>query len=340
VTRHGGHVAKYLGDGLLVYFGWPQAFEDQAVRALRAGREAVATVREIAVDEGHLDSRVGIATGEVVVGELVGAASRDADAITGETPNLAARLQSEAEPSQVVVDETTKNLVEGYFELDDIGCRVLKGFAEPLSVWRVVAERDGASRFATVASRHATAFKGRDKELAQLLQSWRQAKAGAGQVVLLSGEAGIGKSRLLLALREAIAGEPHVRMRYQCSPYHTKDAFYPVVHQLRRAAGIGERDQNFEKLDRLEHLLSQTGNSGREAMPLFSSLLSIPTEERYPPLNLSPQQVKDRIIGALIDNIRELSRGQPVLLQDSQAVCAPNGTGVNIVVTQVRVQGQ
>jgi len=229
VTRYAGHVAKYLGDGVLVYFGWPRAHEDQAERAVRAGLDAVAAVGALELGgEGKLGARAGIATGQVVIGDLVGEAGRDADAVSGETPNLAARLQEVGAAGQVAIDAVTRHLIGEAFDIEDLGARELKGFAAPISAWRVVGERALESRFEAAHAGHLTTLVGRQHEVNLLLDRWEQARAGEGQAVLLAGEAGIGKSRITQVLRARISEERHTDLRYQCSPHYQSTALPPT----------------------------------------------------------------------------------------------------------------
>lgn len=314
VTRYGGHVAKYLGDGVLAYFGWPQAYEDQAERAVRAGLNAVEVVKDVQIGDGRsLAARVGIATGQVVVGDLVGEGGRDAEAVTGETPNLAARLQGVAEPGQVVISDTTRQLVGQTFNLNDLGQLDLKGFDQQLRAWNVVSEATVDSRFEASHGLTLTRFVGRKTERQLLFDRWELAKDSEGQVILLSGEAGIGKSRMVQAIREHVAAEHHYRLRYQCSPYHTNSAFFPIIQRLERAAGFLGNDVDEDKLDKLEELLAMSGESIDEVAPYFAMLLSLPWLERYGARELSAQQVRDRTVEALIGQILSLSRQRPVL---------------------------
>ena len=226
LQRFGGFVAKYMGDGVLVYFGYPQAHEDDAERAVRAGLELVGAVSSLKTD-APLQTRVGIATGLVVVGDLIGSGASQEQAIVGETPNLAARLQGIAEPNSVVIAESTRKLVGSLFELRDIGPQELKGLSDVVRAWAALRPSSVESRFDAFHASGVTELVGREEELELLLRRWSKAKAGEGQVVLLSGEPGIGKSRLTAALLERLASEPHTRLRYFCSPQHTDSAFYP-----------------------------------------------------------------------------------------------------------------
>jgi class 3 adenylate cyclase len=227
VQRFGGFVAKYMGDGVLVYFGYPQAHEDDAERAVRAGLQLAAALGDLKT-HAALQTRVGIATGLVVVGDLIGSGESQERGIVGETPNLAARLQGLAQPNSVVVAESTRKLLGNLFELEDLGARDLKGITGPLRAWTALRPSAVASRFEALHASDLTELVGREEELELLVRRWTKAKAGEGQMVLLSGEAGIGKSRLTAALLERLATEPHTRLRYFCSPQHTDSSFYPM----------------------------------------------------------------------------------------------------------------
>lgn len=314
VTRYGGHVAKYLGDGVLAYFGWPQAYEDQAERAVRAGLDAVAAVSDVRLDDGGaLTARVGIASGLVVIGDLVGDAGSDEEAVTGETPNLAARLQQSAAPGEVVIGSTIRRLIGRAFELERLRPQALKGFAKQVPTWRVLRQSAMESRFEAHQAGSPLPLIGRDQELALLLERWRQAKGNEGQMVLLSGEAGIGKSRLTRALIDAVAQERHVRIRYQCSPYHTDSALYPAIQQLCRAAGFTPNDAPQVKIDKLEALLALASNASDETAVLLAALLGLAGEARYGELALTPPQQRAQTLQALLAQLLGLARQQPVL---------------------------
>src|SRR6516165_2528541 len=255
VRRFGGFVAKYMGDGVLVYFGYPQAHEDDAERAVRAGLELVKAVSNLKTDTA-LQTRVGIATGLVVVGDLIGSGGSQEQAIVGETPNLAARLQGMAAPNSVVIAESTRKLIGNMFELEDLGAQNLKGIAGPALAWAVLQPSSVESRFEAFHATGLTDLVGREEELDLLLRRWSRAKSGEGQLVLLSGEAGIGKSRLTAALLERLATEPHTRLRYFCSPHHQDSAFYPVVTQLKRAAGFKGEHGGEARLQKLRAVLA------------------------------------------------------------------------------------
>jgi class 3 adenylate cyclase len=282
VQRFGGFVAKYLGDGVLVYFGYPQAHEDDAERAVRAGLELVATVGALKT-HAPLQTRIGIATGLVVVGDLIGSGASQEQAIIGETPNLAARLQGIAEPNTVVIADSTRKLVGNLFELRDLGAQDLKGIG-PVPAWAAVRPSSVASRFDALHASGLTELVGRDEELELILRRWSKAKTGEGQVVLLSGEPGIGKSRLTAAALERLAAEPHTRLRYFCSPQHTDSPLYPIISQMERAAGFAHEDNAQAKLDKLDVLLAQSSTPQQDAA-LFAEMLSLSNDGRYPSLD-------------------------------------------------------
>ena len=314
VERWGGHVAKYMGDGVLVYFGWPQAHEDEAERAVRAGLELNAAVGRLqGGSSSPLTARVGIATGLVMVGELIGEGAAQEEAVVGDTPNLAARLQALAESGTVVISQATRNLVGGLFELADLGPRRLKGFAEPLAVWRVEGEGLAEGRFEALHGEHLTPLVGREHELGVLLERWAWAKDGDGQVVLLSGEPGIGKSRVIRALRERLADEPYMPLSHYCSPYHTNSALHPVIGLLERAARFERDEPPEEKLTKLEAVLARSSDRLDEVVPLLAALLGVPTGERYSALALTPEMQKRRTLQVLVDQLAGLAAQQPVL---------------------------
>ncbi len=311
VARYDGTVAQYLGDGLMIYFGWPNAHEDDAVRAVRAGLDIVATVKGLAAPD-PLAVRIGIATGPVVVGHSADEQS-DASLAVGETPNIAARLQSLAEPDAVILADNTRRLIAGTFELDDLGSHDVKGISAPVSVYRVVGESALESRFEAAHQIALTPLVGRDEEIGLLLKRWEQACDGDGQIVVVSGEPGIGKSRITQTLRERIGGEAHVRLRYQCSPYHINSAFHPIIDQLARAARFAREDGAEARLDKLESLLRQTPGEAPAPLALFATMLSLPAD-RFPPLPPSAQQQKQDFIAALADQTVALSTSSPVLM--------------------------
>ena len=317
IQRFDGHVAQLLGDGLLVYFGYPQAHEDDAERAIRTGLDMLAAMATLNTrverDKGiRLAIRVGIHTGLVVVGEM-GGGDRQEQLALGEAPNIAARLEGLAAPNTVVISGRTRRLVGGAFDVEDLGVHAIKGLAEPMQVYGVRGESVAESRFEAATATGLTPLVGREEELQLLRRRWEQAKGGEGQVVLLCGEPGIGKSRMVQTVRECVASEPHIRLRYQCSPYYLNSAFYPIITQLERAARFAREDTPVQKLEKLEDLLSQSTDQVPEVAPLFAMLLAIPTEHRYPPLTLTPERQKEQTITALVSQLLGLSHHQPVL---------------------------
>jgi class 3 adenylate cyclase/tetratricopeptide (TPR) repeat protein len=312
VQRFGGFVAKYMGDGVLVYFGYPQAHEDDAERAVRAGLELVAAVGGLKT-HAPLQTRVGIATGLVVVGDLIGSGASQEQAIVGETPNLAARLQGVAEPNGVVIAASTRKLVGNLFELEDLGAQGVKGISGPVRAWAALRPSSVESRFEAMHASGLTELVGREEEIEILLRRWSKIKTGEGQVVLLSGEAGIGKSRLTAALLERFANEPHTRLRSFCSPQHTDSAFYPIIGQMERSASLSRNDSLQVKLDKLNAMLAQSSTSAQDAA-LLAEMLSLPNDGRYPALELTPQQRRQRTLEALVSQIVALSRQKPLLM--------------------------
>jgi class 3 adenylate cyclase/predicted ATPase len=318
VHHFGGFVARYVGDGVLVYFGYPHAHEDDAERAVRAGLELITIVAGLKT-RAPQQVRVGIATGVVVVGHLIPSGESEERGMVGETPNLAARLQSIAEPNMVVIAESTRRLLGSFFQLDDLGMRSFKGIAGPVRAWAVLHASSVASRFEALHPTGLTALIGREEEFELLRRRWFKAMEGEGQVVLLSGEAGIGKSRLTIAFVGLLAGEPHIRLRYFCSPQHTDSALYPIIGQMERAAGLAREDTSQAKLDKLDGLLKQTSTSARDAA-LFAEMLSLPNDGRYPAVELTPQQRRQRTLEALALQMEALARSSPVLMvfEDAQ----------------------
>jgi class 3 adenylate cyclase len=312
VQRFGGFVAKYMGDGVLVYFGYPQAHEDDAERAVRAGLELVAAVGALKT-HAALQTRVGIATGLVVVGDLIGSGPSQEQAIVGETPNLAARLQGVAEPTTVVIADSTRRLVGNLFELQDMGLKELKGISGLVRAWAALRPSSVESRFEALHAGGLTELVGREEELELLLRRWSKAKSGEGQTVLLSGEPGIGKSRLTAALLERVAPEPHRRLRYFCSPQHTDSALYPIISQMERAAGFAHDDTPQAKLDKLDALLAQSFTPTQDAA-LIAEMLSLQNDGRYPVIELTAQQRRQKTLEALAAQLEALSRSNPVLM--------------------------
>jgi class 3 adenylate cyclase len=314
VRAWGGHVAKYMGDGVLTYFGWPQAHEDAAERAVRAGPAIIAALARMETPAGEpLGAKVGIGTGLVMVGELIGEGVALEQTVVGDTPNLAARLQGLAAPGRVVISQATRRLVGGLFELTDLGPQRLKGFAEPLAAWRVEGEGRAEGRFEALHGERLTPLVGREHELGILLERWAWAKDGDGQVILLAGEPGIGKSRVVRALRERLGDEPYTLLTHYCSPYNTNSALHPVIAQLERAARL-DRDEPAEaQLAKLEAVLARSSNRPDETVPLLAALVGVPTGDRYPTLTLTPEVQKRRTLQALADQLAGLAAQRPVL---------------------------
>jgi class 3 adenylate cyclase/predicted ATPase len=310
VGRFDGFVAKYMGDGVLIYFGYPQAHEDDAERAVRAGLAVIEAVTQLPTRE-DLRVRLGIATGLAVVGDLIGEGAAEERGVVGETPNLAARLQGLAVPDTLVIGEATRRQIGGLFDLEDLGPQQLAGFGEPQHAWRVLGESGEVSRFEALRSGE-TPLVGREEEVELLIRRWQQAKSSEGRVVLISGEPGIGKSRLTAALSEHIGSEPHTRLRYFCSPHHQDSALHPFIAQLERAAGFARDDRPEAKLDKLAPLLRPAAEIGDDS--LLVELLSLPGSDRFAPLELSPQRKKERTFAALLRQLEGLARTQPVLM--------------------------
>src|SRR3984957_12017581 len=314
IAKAGGIVAKYMGDGVLAYFGYPQAHEHDAERAVQAGLALAEAMPKLKTAAGvPLQVCVGIATGLVVVGDLIGSGEAQERGIVGETPNLAARLQVLAEPNMVVIAEGTRRLLGDLFELDDLGPKDLKGIAWPVRAWAALRASSVESRFDALHSTGLTALVGREEEFEFLLRRWSQAKTGQGQVVLVSGEAGIGKSRLTAALLERVAGEPHTRLRYFCSPQHTDGALYPIIGQMERAAGLAYDDKPQAKLDKLDAVLAQTSTLPEDTA-LLAEMLSLPNDGRYPTLELTPEHRRQATLEALMSQLVGLAHQRPVLM--------------------------
>ena len=307
-----GFLAEFRGDGILAYFGYPRAHEDDAERTIRAGLDIIAAVAQLKTPaQEPLAVRIGIASGVVVVG---GEGALRENIVVGDTPSLAARVQALAEPGTIVIATSTRRLIGDRFFLRDLGPHTFKGFSEPIAAWTVDGVSASESRFAAVHTAGLTNLIGREEEIDFLQKRQHLAWKGEGQVVLISGEPGIGKSRLAAALEERIADEPHTVLRYQCSPYHTNSTLYPFIVQLERAAGFKADDTSQQRLDRLETLLGKTGSQARNAVPLLAALLSIPLSGRYPALTLSPAQQLRRTLAALLDQFERLAHQKPILL--------------------------
>ncbi len=319
VRRFDGFLAKYMGDGVLVYFGYPRAHEDDAERAVRAGLSLVQVVGQLQAAE-PLRVRVGIATGLVVVGDLVGVGEAQERGIVGETPNLAARLQDLAKPGSIVVAASTRRLLGSRFRLCDLGRQELKGFAGPIEYWAVEGVSVSESRFESVRSGRLTGFVGREHELGLLMGRWKLAQDGEGQVVLLSGEPGIGKSRILSELRTRLETYRAASLRFHCSPYYVNSAFYPIIDNFERTLQFARDETAEQKLEKLEALIVGQYGHPRDDARLIAAMLSIPYEARYGAAPMTPQKLKDETLRALIDIVEAAARQQPtvMLFEDAQ----------------------
>ena len=314
-ARFGGFVAQYLGDGVHVYFGYPAAHEHDAEQAVRAGLAILDAVGALKASSGvALRARASLSTGLVVVGEHGGTGDRRQRMAIGEAPNVAAQLQVVAAPGQVVISASTQQLVGGLFDCRALDAEELKGLPQPAEAWQVRGEAAGVSRFEARRSGKLSPFVGRQEELDLLLRRWDQAKAGEGRVVLLSGEPGIGKSRIAETLLARLESEPHTRFRYSCSPHHTQSPLYPSITQLERAANFEPGSSAGAKLDKLEALLSATAKNAPRELALIAELLGLPTDGRYPALTVSPQQKREMTLTALLDQLDGVAARSPVLM--------------------------
>ncbi len=313
IARFDGFIAKFMGDGVLAYFGYPQAQEDAAERSVYAALAIVENVRQLKRPDGNpLETRAGIATGMVVIGDIIGRGVAREHSIVGETPNLAARLQALAEPNSLLVSQSTYQLLGRQFDYECLGEQALKGFANPVKVWRVLGEAAVASRFAAGHAVRTGPFIGRVQEIGLLLDRWQLAKDGEGQGIFLCGDAGMGKSRILDALHERIAEEPYYHVICQCSPYHVNSALHPVIRQLERVAGFTSEDSAASKLEKLRTILSATDNLSDRTTNLFADLLSLPLNGQAP-LEMSAAQRKSETIAAIAQQLTRLATQKPVL---------------------------
>lgn len=317
IGRFDGYIAKYMGDGMLVYFGYPHAHENDAGRAVHAGLAILDAVRMLNLNNPHpqfgIAVRIGIATGQVVVGELMGQDLAKERSVFGETPNLAARLQALAKPDQLIVDPATKRLVGKEFECLGLGAFSLKGFDTPVEAWQALSIEPSTSRFDSHRSSQLTKFVGREQEMSLLLSRWRETVGGEGQVMFLSGEAGIGKSRMVHSLCDRLADEPHQTIQFQCSPYHTNTALYPAITFLRQAAGLASQDSMQMQLQKLDALVRESAINNQDTVSLLADLLSIEGDQLNPLLNVLPEKRKDMTLEALVQYLQGLAVHGPVL---------------------------
>jgi class 3 adenylate cyclase/tetratricopeptide (TPR) repeat protein len=315
MPTYDGLISRFLGDGILAFFGYPRAHEDDAERAVRAALDIVAEVGCLETFAGEpLRVRIGIATGVVVVGDLTSGNALETQSVIGDTPNLAARLQTLAEPNTIMIADATRRLLGNLFKFRDHGAQTVKGLSEPVQAWSIEGILSSQSRFESVRGGRSMTYVGRRKELRLALARQRLAWQGHGQMVLISGDAGIGKSRFAAAIAEKIALKPYRRLGYQCSPYHSNSSLYPVIAQLERAARIRSEDTAGQKLTKLQSTLALDTTELPRVMPLFAALLSIPTGEQYPPIGLSPAQQRQKTFVALLDQIERLASRRPLLV--------------------------
>ena len=344
VKRYEGFAARYLGDGILIYFGYPNAHEDDAERSVRAALEIVRSLSSArASDASGVTAqgpsvRIGIATGLVVVGDLVGQDTEERDSAVGETPNLAARLQALAPPNGVVIASSTQSLLRGKFDYQDLGFHALKGISAKVQAWLVVRPSRAETRFAAAMGSRLTPLVNRTEEVALLLTCWQQAKAREGHVVLLTGEPGIGKSRIVQELRERIARDQHRQVSLQCSPYYSSTAFHPFIEQLKLALGLDGETASALWLTSLEADVAATNGDAETVVPILAALLSIPTGDRYAALDLSPQQQKDATVAALVNHLLAQAREQPLLIdfEDAHWIDPTSRDVLDLLVESVR----
>ncbi len=314
ITRFGGYVAKYLGDGVLAYFGWPMAYEDHAERSIRAGLQALAAVEAFQSPDGkQLKARIGIASGQVVVGDIAGSSANERASIAGDTPNLAARLQGAAAPGQIVVADSTRRLAGQSFEIESLGAQELKGFKSRVALFAVRGEREVESRFDAAHASALSKFVGRTNEIGMLLDRWELVKGRQGQAVFVSGEAGIGKSRLVDALEERLQEDQHELIRLQCSPYHTTSAFYPIIQRLSRFAGFSPADDETTRAEKFSTMIRRYGENPSDVGSIYAELLSLDVGDEFKLLDLSAQQRKELIVRTLANRLLVAAKIAPVL---------------------------
>lgn len=338
ISRFEGYIARYVGDGLLVYFGFPRAHEDDAERAVHSAFGILSAVDKLGAGlKRKLNVRIGIATGRVVVGDIVGDGAAQETTVIGETPNLAARLQGLASPGSIVIAASTRDLLGDQFQFEDLGLKTLQGISHQVQAWRVLRQRAVESRFGATHSGRMTKFIGREHEVALLLERWHQSRSGEGQLVLLSGEAGIGKSRITDTLRNRLKAEDHVCVQYQCSPHHTNSPFYPAIQQLRFASKINIGDTPDEQLNKLERLVTQSSAS-IQIVPLLAALLSIPASHRHGLGEMTPQEQKQKTLRALVGLFEGLAEQQSVLLivEDAHWMDPTTLEQMDLVIDRVR----
>jgi class 3 adenylate cyclase/tetratricopeptide (TPR) repeat protein len=338
IDRYDGFVAKYMGDGILLYFGYPRAHEDDAARAVAAALdlvEATRTLRSSVIDE-PLHIRVGIATGEAVVGDLLGTGAAQERAAVGVVPNLAARLQALAGPDTVVISATTKRLTGGLFDYRDLGTVAIKGFPEPIRAWKVVGSSGVESRFDALHADQQVPLVGRDRDINLLLRYWAEAKAGRGRVVLLSGEPGIGKSRIAADLLAKLHGEAFTSLRFFCSADHDDSTLHPLLARIERAADFKRDDTSDRKLEKLEALLSWSRDRSTDVV-LLADLLSIPTKGRYPPLTLNAELRKEKTLATLVAQFEAMAAHRPTMLicEDAQWIDATSLELLNRLIARI-----
>ena len=338
ITRFGGYVAKYLGDGVLAYFGWPMAYEDHAERSIRAALQALAAVDAFQSPDGKkLKARVGIASGQVVVGDIAGGNANERASIAGDTPNLAARLQSVAEPGQIVVADSTRRLAGQSFEIESLGAQELKGFTSRIALFAVRGEREVESRFDAAHASALSKFVGRTSEIGLLLERWEVVKGGQGQAVFVSGEAGFGKSRLIDALEERLSEDRHELIRLQCSPYHAASALYPVIQRLNRLAGFTSTDDQTTRAEKFSSILELYGENPSDVGSIYAELLSLDFGDKFKPLDLSAQQRKELTVRTLANRLLLAAKIAPVLfvVEDAHWIDPSTGEVLKEVVSRM-----